>query len=142
MTYVMRVLGEPAPQGSKTRTKWGMKESSKKVAPWRENVMNVVHRMGWDALLIDGPVKVRVHFIFTRPKNHFGSKGGVPYLKENAPLWVAKTPDIDKCLRSTFDALTQSGMLTDDSRIVWVETKQVYAGPGEPQGATIEVTPL
>ena len=143
MIYVFKVLGEPAPQGSKTRTKWGMRESSTKVAPWRENVMNVIHRMGWDALLLDGPISVKVTFIHTRPKNHYGMRKGVPYLKDNAPVWMAQTPDIDKCLRSTFDAITQSGMIVDDSRIVKVATEQRYTDQVETvQGAIIEVTPL
>mgnify|MGYP003562711459 CR=1 FL=1 len=31
----LHVEGIPAPQGSKTRTRWGMRESSQRVAPWR-----------------------------------------------------------------------------------------------------------
>ena len=35
----IRVVGIPAPQGSKTLTRWGaMIEASKKVKPWRTDV--------------------------------------------------------------------------------------------------------
>ena len=36
---IIRVDGVPAPQGSKIRTRYGMREASKRVGPWREAVL-------------------------------------------------------------------------------------------------------
>ena len=39
-TLEFRINGVPGAQGSKVQTRWGsMRESSKKVAPWRQAVM-------------------------------------------------------------------------------------------------------
>ena len=32
---LIKVIGKPAPQGSKIRTRYGMREASEYVAPWR-----------------------------------------------------------------------------------------------------------
>ena len=36
--FVVEVTGVPAPQGSKVRTRYGMREASKRVKPWREQL--------------------------------------------------------------------------------------------------------
>jgi Holliday junction resolvase RusA-like endonuclease len=51
--------------------------------------------------------------------------------------------DIDKLLRSTFDALTTAGAIADDSRIVEITARKVFPGEGldalETPGAVIRV---
>ena len=90
-----------------------MIESSKKVKPWREAVL-------WAVLnLIRGPVTVDITFSLVRPKS--AKKGARS----------DKKPDIDKLLRSTFDALSSAGVFEDDARIVRVLAVKRYAGdPG------------
>lgn len=139
------VFGTPAPQGSKKpmglrKTKSGKQvsilvESSAKVAPWREAI-----ELEWIKLRntgrvqgLAGPVSVEVVFYLNRvdkPKNlHW------PVSKMDG--------DIDKLLRSTFDALTQSGAIEDDRFIVTVSAGKAYAGSlpyGLQQpGATIKI---
>ena len=120
------VHGIPAPQGSKTRTRYGMIESSKKVQPWREAVVSEIIRLGYSDKHLDGPLAVDILFTFKRPQSHYGSRKGVPYVKDTAPRFVAQTPDIDKCQRSTYDALTQSGLIKDDSLIVSNRNVMLY----------------
>ena len=141
MSITIRVHGTPAPQGSKVRTRYGMREASKKVAPWREAVVSQIMRQGLQDTRLGVPLSVQVTFYFNRPKAHYGTMKGQPYLREDAPMWVAKTPDIDKCLRSTFDALTQSGLIEDDALIVIVRATQRYVAHGQSEGALIEVMP-
>ena len=142
--YRFTVYGSPAPQGSKSfkgtftgkdgRTHAMMGEASKKVAPWRQDVKAaaLVAREGRAPL--DCAVKVRM--IFTMPK-----PASAPKTKRTYPM---RMPDLDKLCRSTFDALTQSGIIADDARCVRLEAAKVFAGEDpealEACGALIEIS--
>lgn len=115
------VYGQPGPQGSKRHVGHGrMIESSKKVAPWRQDVKHaalaVVEGLpGWAPL--DGPLTVSMVFTAARPKGHFGSGRNAGVLKPSAPPRPAVYPDLSKLARSTEDALT--GLVwADDARVV------------------------
>jgi crossover junction endodeoxyribonuclease RusA len=135
------VRGTPAPQGSKNFYRGRPVEASKKVKPWREAVVAEILRHGCGDRLFDEPMHVAVEFRFNRPATHYGRHKGQPYLKPTAPLYKTGTPDVDKCLRSTFDALTQSGLIKDDSFIVSVIGVKRYCLDGESEGAFIMIRP-
>lgn len=121
---IINVVGAPGPQGSKRHVGRGiMIESSKKVVPWREAVK-------WAALtvgaFIRGPVSVDVTFYLQKPKS--AKKDALP----------DKRPDLDKLVRSTFDALSDAGVWEDDSRVVSVAARKEYAVDRQP-GAKIMV---
>lgn len=99
-----RVEGLPAPQGSKTPlgvTKDGrvmMRESSKKVKPWRAEVTAAALAAlpsGWRPL--EGPVVASMTFVMPR------LKAKVPAVRRGMP---ATYPDMSKMIRSTEDAMT------------------------------------
>ena len=136
----LTVHGTPAPQGSKRHVGRGvMIESSKKVKPWREAVKwAAIERMdrskseyggfGQEEAFA-GPVTVEIDFYFVHPKS--GKRRGTHSVK----------PDIDKLLRSTFDALKDAGVFEDDSRICDVTARKHYANEWSPvpSGAVIRV---
>ena len=98
-----------------------MIESSKAVKPWRTAVEQAVmlatpFGSRADAILFRGPVAVDVTFTLLRPKS--AKAGARP----------AGRPDIDKLVRSTFDALTTSGVWEDDGRVVSLIAEKVYVG--------------
>ena len=134
------VEGLPAPQGSKRHVGGGrLIESSKKVAPWRQAIVTAAHAQNIAGTNLVGPVDVFVCFFLPRPKAHFNSKGEV---KPTAPKNPHRVPDLDKLIRSTFDALTTANVWEDDARVVAVEALKVYATPTQPTGATITITEL
>jgi Holliday junction resolvase RusA-like endonuclease len=145
---VVDVVGLPAPQGSKSgfynkaTGRVQMVESSKKVKPWRQDVvasaLNVKAETGWAAPA--GPVEVQIVFHMPRPKYHFGSGARAHLLKPGAPVYVDKKPDIDKLVRSTLDALTSADVLRDDAQVGRLVIDEVYANG--PTGARITITPL
>lgn len=100
------VAGEPAPQGSKVSYGKGrMVESSKKLKPWRDRVKFAAGAYALDEPM-DGHLRLIVNFYMPAPaKSKFGSR-------------PAGTPDLDKLVRAVGDALTQSGAIRDDARIV------------------------
>jgi Holliday junction resolvase RusA-like endonuclease len=134
----IRVHGLPAPQGSKRHLGGGrMVESSAKVYPWREAVVSELKRCDFDGRMLDGPVSVRVVFYLPRPQSHLTP---AKQLRAAAPRYPHRPPDLDKLLRSTFDAFTQAGVVADDSRIVIVAAAKKYASRNEPPGAEILIT--
>lgn len=117
------VYGTPAPQGSKRHVGGGrMIESSRKVKPWREDVKAAAERLLEVHAVrpppIDAPIRIRL--VFTLPKPASAPKRRVTYPR--------RKPDIDKLIRSTFDALTSAGMWIDDSCAIEVQALKVFPG--------------
>jgi len=77
----------------------------------------------------DSGVTVSMVFYLPRPKSVSRKKRPHPTVK----------PDIDKLLRSTNDALTDSGIITDDALILEITGKKEYADDRQP-GAYITIT--
>lgn len=145
------VYGDAAPQGSKRHVGNGrMIESSKKVAPWRQDVKFAAlaaagELPGWAPL--DGPLAVSMTFTFPRRKGHFGTGRNAARLKPSAPLRPDRYPDLSKLARSTEDALT-GVVWADDARVVeYRRLAKHYACDGsvdvlDMPGAVIRVWPL
>jgi len=135
-----------------------MVESSKKVKPWREDVRAAALQAinGIDLATPDGeqqareqlhrirgdwkhPITVRATFFLPRPKSHYRTGRHSQLLREAAPARPATTPDLDKLIRSTLDALGSAGVYRDDSQIVSVTAAKVYADFVRPPGAIIRI---
>jgi crossover junction endodeoxyribonuclease RusA len=145
----IRVLGLAAPQGSKTRTRHGMRESSKAVGPWREAVraetqLAITHAVpddrGWAAdPPLAGPLAVSVTFYFGRPQNHYGTGKNAGVLKPGAPAFPAsKRNDVDKLSRAVLDGITQGGAIADDGLVTDLTAVKRYADD-VPAGAVITI---
>lgn len=136
------VAGTPAPQGSKRHVGGGrLIESSKHVKPWREDVRAAAeHAMNSSAWTIGDqePVTIDLQFWLRRPTSHPKRRRTLPVTK----------PDIDKLARSTLDALTSAGAISDDARVITITATKTYVHPdplahaGEPRhpGAHITIT--
>jgi crossover junction endodeoxyribonuclease RusA len=138
------VLGVPAAQGSKRHVGRGiLVESSKKVAPWREAVKAAAVEALGDTVPYEGPVVVTVSFRFARPAGHYGSGKNVGVLKPSAPPTPISRAngDIDKLVRSTLDALTDSQVFGDDSQVALLIASKQYADDAKP-GATLRIKAL
>lgn len=136
---VLRIIGIPAPQGSKTAINRGGRTvllegkgpGRAAVKEWRRAVADAarIH------LTIDGSstlaeaVKVAVDFVFTRPPSVSVRK---------RPHHTVK-PDLDKLARSTLDALVEGGLLTGDQLVVDLHATKAYAAQGNPPGAVIRI---
>lgn len=137
LSVVFRVLGVPAPQGSKTVFNGHPVEGASKtgranVKAWRQAVAETAHEV-WDGRPpINGPVSLSVRFVLPRPK-----------AAPKKARWQASRPDLDKLLRSTCDALKTAGVYTDDGRVSCITCTKVLAAVDYPwTGATITIHPL
>ena len=99
MRYDIEISGiEAAPQGSKIRTRFGMREASERVAPWRDAVRT--EALAACGELIEEACSVTVEFRFLRPKGDLGEGNLRP-----SAHGTHQRNDIDKCCR-LMDGLT------------------------------------
>ena len=113
------VYGMPAPQGSKRHVGNGvMIESSRKVKPWRQDVVAAAIACG--TMLPDGPVRVSMTFTLPKPKS-------APKTRRTYP---DRKPDLSKLVRSTEDALTTAAVWGDDARVVELTAAKRYPNDG------------
>lgn len=131
-SYSFEIPGSAAPQGSKRYVGHSKKghavlvEQSTKVKPWRAAVVAWVYIHHYEPPL-EGPLGIDVTFYFERPVTGHN-------------LYPARTVgDLDKLLRSTFDAFTTSRVWQDDSQVVQVESEKLYTPFGAPPFAAIRV---
>ena len=122
-SVTFRVLGIPAPQGSKVAFVAGgravMKEASKgRQRAWR----SAVAQAAADTVVLfpqcermDGPLAVTYLFRMPCPKVR----------AKRAPGWHAVSPDISKVVRATEDGLTDGGLIVDDRLIAKMEARAV-----------------
>ncbi|MCY0957661.1 RusA family crossover junction endodeoxyribonuclease [Streptomyces sp. H27-H5] len=119
---VFAVRGLPGPQGSKRHVGNGrMIESSKKVKPWRADVVAAAveaREAVAGFIKLDGPLRVDMVFCLDRPKGHMGTGRNAGLVRPSAPLRPHVKPDLSKLVRATEDALTTAGVYGDDALIV------------------------
>ncbi len=126
--------GIPKPQGSKrafvVNNRAVMTESGgAKHRDWRATVNHAAAARMGDEPPIAGPLRVRLIFFLPRPKSH----------PKTRRTWPVARPDVDKLARSVADSCTHV-VWFDDSQIVWLEARKVWAGIDEPGGAGVRIT--
>lgn len=137
-----RVGGRPAPQGSKRYVGNGRTvESSRALRPWREAVRSTavaaIAANDGDWVPLREPVEVTVTFWLPRPRSHYRANGE---LRDTAPDAVTTRPDLDKLTRAVLDALTDAGVLADDSYATDLACRKRYADYAT--GADVTIRPI
>lgn len=124
-----RVIGLPAPQGSKKIIRGRLIEASgEKLRKWRKAISDACQQFG-DSDIVLSPVGVDVEFYLPRPASVKQSKRALPIVP----------PDLDKLLRGLLDGIGQSGVVwKDDSQVVEINAKKLYADGVDP-GARIRI---
>lgn len=130
-TVTFHVPGTPAPQGSKIRTRYGMREASQRVKPWRDVVtQRAAVAAGEEHILgpLEPPYTVELWFYILKPRTTRATHPVAPTIG-----------DLDKLTRAVGDALTKSGLIVDDRFIVRLVAEKQWAGSDGP-GVVIRVT--
>jgi len=144
LELTIEVIGLPAPKGSSRamfrggraiNVPSGSNVARDKLRGWNAEVTaQAVTAMNGAAPAAGAAVGMQIAFRFPRPKGHIGKAG----IKASAPKKHTVKPDLDKLIRSTWDAM--AGIVyDDDSRIAEVSATKVYCDPGEAPGATITI---
>ena len=151
ITFTVR--GIPAPQGSKRLVPSGrggrgrgfhvIEDQNNRVKGWRSDVRDAAREAMGGQRPLEGPVAIELVFRHRRPKGHYlpaNSRRPRPELRDDAALWPAGPPDIDKLARSILDALTGL-VFDDDAQVVDLGLAKRYAD-GEGPGLTCTVRDL
>lgn len=151
----IRIDGIPVPQGSKTivpahgeRRAFLRDANANRLHPWRDHVTTIARETCRYHPTITGPVKVWLRFTFERPNSHYRAGRNAHRLRDQAPLMPTghDLGDLDKLTRAIFDALTAATVWADDSLVVDVRARKVYAGEDElalpSAGVVIVLEPL
>lgn len=134
------VLGVPAPQGSKTAVVRGGRAilldgatatARSKHVQWRQAVAAAAHEAAASNPPYPLPIAATIVFRFPMPASRTKRDRALGW------LWKHSAPDLDKLLRSTFDGLTDGGLIADDRLIVSVVATKIEVGGWT--GASIEV---
>lgn len=89
---------------------------------------------------IPGPVRLGLHFVFSRPKKHYKSNKPEKGLRSDAPLFHTAKPDNDNLQKAVMDAITQlGGFWGDDAQVAYVAAKKTY---GDQPGCVVSITTL
>lgn len=98
-------------------------------ASWKR-IVAAHARAAWRFRPLEEPVELFLVFFVVRPQSHFGRRGGVPYLRDDAPEHPTGKPDALKLARAIEDALT-GVVYRDDALIVDGHQRKAYgAQPG------------
>lgn len=114
------IPGVPVPQGSIRSLGAGRPSVHSNAAilkPWRATVIAALREAMGDtsAYPMEGPVRVTAVFFMPRPKSAPKSR-----------FRPDRKPDLDKLCRAVHDALTQAGVVRDDSQIVTLIAEKYY----------------
>lgn len=103
--------------------------NDKKLRPWRKQMTaEMLDAWGGQPWLELTDIFVSVEFRFPRRAQDLRADG-TP--KPRAPFYKRSAPDVDKLQRAVFDALTDAQVWRDDSLVVDVHARKVYAdAPG------------
>jgi Holliday junction resolvase RusA-like endonuclease len=123
----LSVTGDPASQGSHAIMNGRIVQvNSSKHKAWRKAIVQeAIATLPDDWQPIDEPCELIVNFYLPKPKT----------VDRQLP---SVSPDLDKLIRAVGDSLTDSGVVIDDSRIVRISARKLYA-EGIAPGATIQV---
>ena len=130
--------GIPAPKGSaraffvKSLGRAVITAANAKTRPWEQAIRAEAENARERAPATVAPVRVSATFFLPRPKGHFGARG----LKPNAPRRFAKKPDLDKLVRTLFDALIGVAFV-DDAQVDSVVARKRFTDDGEPDPSMV-----
>lgn len=68
---------------------------------------------------------MRLEFVIPRPASHYGTGKNANVLKKDAPVWVAKKPDLDNLVKFILDTMNQV-FYRDDAQIVTLSVSKRY----------------
>ena len=71
------------------------------------------------------PLNMKIIFKFKRPKSHYGTGRNKKIMKNKAPVYMTKTPDIDNLIKFYLDAMNGI-FFEDDRQIIRIESEKLY----------------
>jgi Holliday junction resolvase RusA-like endonuclease len=121
-SFVCWIPGKPTPQGSKKafviNGRAILVDASGGNKAWRKLVTETI-KAHKDYITMPGAVNVSLAFYMERAKT-------------NKKQFMTQAPDVDKLARSVLDGITDSDIIEDDSRVIYLTARKQWADEGEP----------
>lgn len=89
-------------------------------------ISQVLHQIGSGFNPIEGPLRVDMSFFMGRPKAHYGTGRNADKIKDSAPKWPTKKPDLDNCEKFVLDCLNAI-VFHDDAQVIQTTAIKEYA---------------
>ena len=127
------IPGAPIGKGRPRATKMGNHVrlyTPKRTADW-ERSSALIKKNEWRSAPLDNICSVSIIAVFPRPKR---------LLRKKDPehrMWHSSKPDIDNVCKSVLDSMVMAGVIRDDTQVVILTAKSVYASKSE--GPCVEV---
>jgi len=127
------IPGDPVGQGSMTVSPAGGKWYPKTTVAHRNATVEILGEAWHGQEPHTGPVAVAVELRLTRPAGHYwpvNTRRPERVLRDDAPQWCVKFPDVDKGARLILDALKIAGVLRDDKLVADLRAVKRWAATG------------
>ena len=121
------IPGAPIGKGRPRATKMGNHVrlyTPKRTADW-ERSSALIMKNEWRSAPLDGVCRVDVVAVFPRPKRLMRKKD------PQHRVWHSSKPDIDNVCKSALDSMVMAGIIRDDTQVVILTAKSVYAEKDE-----------
>ena len=135
---IIQIYGEPKPQKRPRASRRGKHiHMYSEKSEWRKHCTEQLSRF---SITFDKPLFVGLVFYMPRPKSHYRTGKFSHLLKDSAPKYHVTKPDCDNLSKAVLDAMTDAGIITDDSIIVKHDIYKKYAT--DKAGVKIEIEEL
>ena len=121
------IPGPPIGKGRPRATKMGNHVrlyTPKRTADW-ERSSALIMRNAWMSPPSESLCRARITAVFPRPKRLLRKKD------PDQRIWHSSKPDIDNVCKSTLDSMVMAGVIRDDTQVVILTAKSVYASKDE-----------
>lgn len=132
MTYIppMKVIcipGIPVPKLRPRVTKTGRAYTPARTRNWERMASQVIALQWGSTPKIDRPINLVMAAVFPRPKRR-PNKVTKEAWDAGLRIWRPAKPDLDNVVKAVCDAAQMSGVLADDSLVVELAARKLYAG--------------
>ena len=120
------------------KTRVVITDDCKTSGDWKADV-KAFAAQAYQGELLTGPIHLSLGFRIGRPKSHFRTGKRSHELRDDAPLWVTKKPDVLKLARAVEDAMT-GVVWVDDAQIAVETLSKLYGDTPGVQVMAYEIT--
>jgi Holliday junction resolvase RusA-like endonuclease len=122
----LTVLGEPKPQARHRHFTRGTFSGTYDPSKDKKESFASILQSQAPKEPITAPISLELIFYFSRPKNHFKTGKNSEMLKDSAPDWHSRRPDIDNLVKFVQDSLNKI-YYKDDALICQLIAKKFYS---------------
>jgi Holliday junction resolvase RusA-like endonuclease len=129
------IPGPPIGKGRPRATKMGghiRLYTPKKTADWERSAA-LLARNAWMRAPSEDYCRLEVVAVFSRPKRLLRKKD------PEERMWHGSKPDIDNVVKSVADSLVMAGVIRDDTQVVEIHARKVYATKSEGPGVEVRL---